>query len=72
MRVGWGLGWASTGAAWLRIVEEGYATTAVGEDWRVGRAVIEVMMVSSGNTVSKQVVQARQTRLRRAAQRAFG
>ena len=32
MRVGWGLGWASTGAAWLRRVEEGYATTAVGEE----------------------------------------
>jgi len=29
-------------------------------------------MVSSGNTVSKQVVQARQTRRRRAAQRVFG
>lgn len=38
----------------------------------VGRAVIELMMVSSDDTVSEQVVQARQTRLRRAAQRAFG
>lgn len=42
-----------------------------GGRWK-GRNLIELMMVSSDDTVSEQVVQARQTRLRRAAQRAFG